>query len=200
MEWLGELEYSILMFIQENMRAEWLNGLMRAVTFLGNGGWFFILLGVGLLIYPRTRKYGGIVLAALLLDFLILNLGIKNLVHRTRPFDQYADLIPLIARPRDFSFPSGHSGAAFAAAGALCMLLPAGKKRWGYAMLVLAVLIGYSRLYVGVHFPSDVLAGMAVGLFCGWLAVRGAERVCRRGKKENDGTEAGQDGSQETEA
>ena len=92
---------------------------MKAVTFLGNGGCFFILLGVLLLIFKRTRRYGAVMLAALAVDFIILNLGLKNLVQRVRPYDQFHDLILIVSRPGDFSFPSGHSGAAFASAFAL---------------------------------------------------------------------------------
>ncbi|QNM06191.1 phosphatase PAP2 family protein [Qiania dongpingensis] len=176
MEWLGTLEHGILLFIQENLRAGWLNGFMKAVTSLGDVGWFFIVLGIALLLYPKTRKYGLFVLAALALDFVILNLGLKNLVQRARPFNQYSDLIPLVAAPRDFSFPSGHSGCSFAAACVLCLTLPKGKKIWGYALLVLAFLIAFSRLYVGVHFPTDVLAGMLIGFLCA-LAVA---LFCRR--------------------
>ncbi len=156
-------EHEILLFIQEHIRAPWLDGIMKAITFLGNGGWFFILLGVLLLLFKKTRKYGFLVLIALAVDFVILNLGLKNLVHRTRPYDQFQDLILLVAKPGDYSFPSGHSGAAFAAACALCFSLPSGKRVWGYLLLALAFLVAFSRLYVGVHFPTDVLGGMAVG-------------------------------------
>ena len=165
MEALTLWEHGILLFIQEHIRTPFLDGFMKAVTFLGNGGWFFILLGVLLLFFKRTRRYGAVMLAALAVDFIILNLGLKNLVQRVRPYDQFHDLILIVSRPSDFSFPSGHSGAAFASAFALLFSLPRGEKRWGWAMTALAVLIGFSRLYVGVHFPTDVLGGMAVGFF-----------------------------------
>ena len=161
------LEHDILLFIQENLRADWLDGFMKAVTFLGHGGWFFIVLGLVLAVYPKTRKYGFAVLLALAFDAIILNLGLKNLVQRIRPYDQFADLIPIVAKPKDFSFPSGHSGVSFATACVLCLTLPRGKRAWGYVFLGLAVLIGVSRLYVGVHFPTDVLAGALIGGLCG---------------------------------
>lgn len=165
------MEHSFLLFIQENLRADWLNGIMKAVTSLGNGGWFFIALGICLLLYPKTRKYGCLVLISLALDFLFLNLGLKNIVQRVRPYDRYADLIPLVAKPRDFSFPSGHAGCSFAAACVLCMALPKGKKKWGYLLLLLAAVIAFSRLYVGVHYPTDVLAGMVIGFLCAFITV-----------------------------
>ena len=108
MEALTLWEHGILLFIQEHIRTPFLDGFMKAVTFLGNGGWFFILLGVLLLFFKRTRRYGAVMLAALAVDFIILNLGLKNLVQRVRPYDQFHDLILIVSRPGDFSFPSGH--------------------------------------------------------------------------------------------
>ena len=164
-------EHSFLLFVQNHLRAGWLDGIMKALTFLGNGGWFFIVLGAALLAYPKTRRYGAAVLAALLVDFLILNLGIKPLLARVRPYDRYSDLLPLVGPEKDFSFPSGHTGCAFAAAGALFFSLPKERKSIKTAALLFAVLIGWTRLYVGVHYPTDVLAGALIGLGSAALAV-----------------------------
>ena len=177
------MEHEILYFIQEYLREDWLNGFMKAVTFLGNGGWFFIVLGILLALYPKTRTYGFLMLAALAVDAVILNLGLKNLVQRARPYDQFSDLIPLVGKLKDFSFPSGHSGCAFAAAGVLVLALPRGKKVFGWGMLVLAVVIGLSRLYVGVHFPTDVLAGAAIGFLSALLVVALYRRQERKEQK-----------------
>ncbi len=182
MEAVTILEHEILLFIQESVRADWLEGFMKAVTFLGNGGWFFIVLGIILAVYPKTRTCGFLVLAALAVDAVILNLGLKNLVQRVRPYDQFSDLILLVERQKDFSFPSGHSGCAFAAAGVLLLAPPTGKRAFGWGMLALAVTIGFSRLYVGVHFPTDVLAGAAIG-FLSALAVVSLYR--RQERREN---------------
>ena len=86
-------EHSFLLFVQNHLRAGWLDGIMKAFTFLGNGGWFFIVLGVVLLVYPKTRRYGATVLLSLLVSFLILNLGIKPTVARMRPYDRYLDCL-----------------------------------------------------------------------------------------------------------
>ena len=179
-EVLTVFEHDILFFIQEYLRADWLDGFMKAVTFLGNGGWFFIMLGIVLAVYPKTRTYGFLVLAALAVDAVILNLGLKNMVHRARPYDQFADLIPLVGRLGDFSFPSGHSGCAFATAGVLCLALPGEKKVFGWGMLVLAVIIALSRLYVGVHFPTDVLAGAMIGFLSALFVVYLYRRQVRK--------------------
>lgn len=183
MEALTLWEHDILFFIQESIRADWLEGFMKAVTFLGNGGWFFIALGILLAVYPKTRTYGFLLLAALAVDAVVLNLGLKNLVQRVRPYDQFPDLILLIEKQVDFSFPSGHSGCAFAAAGVFLLAPPKGKRAFGWGMLILAVIIGFSRLYVGVHFPTDVLAGAAIGFLSALLVVYLYRRQERREKE-----------------
>lgn len=180
-------EHGFLLFIQENLRFEFLDTIMKAFTSLGNGGWFFIALGVMLLFFKRTRKYGLMVLTSLVVDFLLLNLGIKPLAHRVRPYDAYQDLLPIIPAEKDFSFPSGHTGCAFAAAGALFLNLPKEQKNLGIFALVFATLMGLSRLYVGVHYPTDVLAGAAVGFFCSWIVtVAGRKIKSRKGTDKED--------------
>ncbi len=189
MEALTGLEHEILLFIQEYIRADWLEGFMKAVTFLGNGGWFFIVLGILLAAHPKTRTCGFLLLAALAVDAVVLNLGLKNIVQRVRPYDQFPDLILIIERQADFSFPSGHSGCAFAAAGVLLLAPPKGRRAFGRGMLALAVVIGFSRLYVGVHFPTDVLAGAAVGFLSALLVVflyRRQERAKKAGDTQTE--------------
>ena len=105
---------------------------------------------------------------ALLLSLLINNIILKNLVARTRPYEMVEGLVPLIGRPRDYSFPSGHTGSSFASAWVLFRKLPAG---YGISALVLAGLIGISRLYVGVHYPTDVLFGVLGGIVSGSIAM-----------------------------
>ena len=85
---------------------------------------------------------------------------LKHLIARSRPYDCILGLIPLITPPTDYSFPSGHTAASFAVGALLFRKLP---KRYGIPALVLAALIGFSRLYLGVHYPSDVLAGALLG-------------------------------------
>ena len=106
---------------------------------------------------------------SLLSGFLITNLLIKNAVARPRPFDTYTQIIPLITRPKDYSFPSGHTCASFAVALVCLRMLPG---KWGILPVVLAGMIAFSRLYLGVHYPGDVLAGFLVALLTSTVACR----------------------------
>ena len=161
-------DISILLYIQEHIRKEWMNGFWRAITFLGDGGWFWILLAVVLLIMKKTRKAGIAAAIALVIGALITNVCLKNMVARVRPYDTYSALIPIVKRPIDWSFPSGHTCASFASAFVYFRLLP---KKYGIPALVLACMIAFSRLYLGVHYPTDVLAGLLIGLLASALAV-----------------------------
>ena len=96
----------------------------KGITSLGNGGWFWIVLCVLLICFGKTRKTGVTAALSLLSGFLITNLLIKNAVARPRPFDTYTQIIPLITRPKDYSFPSGHTCASFAVALVCLRMLP----------------------------------------------------------------------------
>lgn len=167
------MEFKILDFIQ-TLRTPVADSIMCVITKLGNAGAVWILLAVILLVLPKTRRTGGIVLAALVIDVLLCNVMLKPLVGRIRPCDVNTAVQLLVARPHDFSFPSGHTAASFAAAAALCF---AGEKRLWKPAALLAVLIAFSRLYLYVHYPTDVLGGMAVGIAAGYLGKCGAEKI-----------------------
>ena len=132
---LQQLDMNILLWIQEHLRVDALTPFWRAVTFLGNGGWFWIVLCVLLICFGKTRKTGVTAALSLLSGFLITNLLIKNAVARPRPFDTYTQIIPLITRPKDYSFPTGHTCASFAVALVCLRMLPG---KWGILPVVLA--------------------------------------------------------------
>lgn len=157
-----DFEYAILDFIQDNLSCPFMDAVMKAISFLGNAGWVWIAVGITLLAIPKTRKIGFTVCGALLLSLLLCNLTIKPLVGRVRPFDLIDGIKLIIDTPTDASFPSGHTSASFAAAVAIF----AHNKKWGALALALAVLIAFSRLYLYVHFPSDVLGGAFLGTLC----------------------------------
>lgn len=162
------LDGEILLQIQQHLRTDMLTPFMKIVTFLGNGGWFWILCAVVLLAIPKTRKTGYAAVFSLIFGAIVTNLLLKNIVARPRPFAEIEALIPLIAKPTDFSFPSGHTTASFAVALVMFRMLP---KKIGIPAVVLAALVAFSRLYLGVHYPTDVLVGFLVALMGSTVAV-----------------------------
>lgn len=166
-EWFLAVDGGVLLWIQAVLRGAFLDPIMVAYTHLGDVGMLWILLSLLMLCFPKTRKAGVLSLCAMLLGMLCTNVVLKHLVGRVRPWITVPGLTALIAEGDPNSFPSGHTCAAFAAAGAWCRSLP---RRWMKALAVsLAALMAFSRLYVGVHFPSDVLVGLCVGLLCSQL-------------------------------
>lgn len=154
------MEADILLWIQNNIRNDVLTPIFKFVTTLGNAGMIWIVLSVGLLIPKKTRRVGVLALVSLSFSALIDNVILKNVVARTRPYDVIEGLTSLVGVQKDYSFPSGHTGSAFAAAVVMFLGLP---KKYGIPILVFACLMGLSRLYVGVHYPSDVLGGVLIG-------------------------------------
>ena len=151
-----KIDHAILLFIQNYLRLPVLNPVMKFLSFLGEIGWFWIVLSLILMIFKKTRKAGITAAIALVLVFCIGNFGIKPLVGRVRPYVDYADLIPLGYIPTDLSFPSGHTSTSFAVALVLQRMIP---NKFSVPLIMLATLISLSRLYNCVHYPTDVLCG-----------------------------------------
>ena len=167
LDWLQNIDAGILLFIQEHMRIEAFNGFWKAITFLGNGGWFWLALGLLLLIPQKTRKIGLTALFSILIGFLITNVVLKNWIARPRPYVTVSSIYPLIPKPGEFSFPSGHTCVSFASGFIYYRMAP---KKYGIQAMILAGLIAFSRLYVGVHYPGDVLGGIAAAWVGSMLA------------------------------
>lgn len=164
---LFRLDKDILLYIQDNIRCGILDKIFPTITHLADGGIFWIILTAVLLFFKKTRK-AGVASAIALVGSLLLNNGIlKPLVNRTRPYE-LIDTLKLIGKAAsDGSFPSGHTAGSFASEVAL---FPNLKKRYGIPLLILAFCISFSRLYIGIHYPSDVAAGFLSGLVLGILA------------------------------
>lgn len=155
MEW----EFSILYALQE-LHNPVLDAIMVFVSTLGDDGLFWIAIGVICLFFKKHRKMGLQVLISMLFTYIIGNLILKNVFARPRPCDIDTAVAMLISRPHGHSFPSGHSMNGMVAAVALFL----NNKKIGIPALILATLIGFSRMYLFVHFPTDVLGGFAVGI------------------------------------
>ncbi len=165
---LSAFEGPFLLWVQETLRGP-LNGLVSFYTHLGDHGALWIAICLALLLFPKTRKAGLAVALALVCSLLLTNGLIKNIFQRPRPWLVVEGLVPLVVEPDPNSFPSGHTSAACAFAAALCCELD---PVWAKALAVAgAVLMGWSRIYVAIHFPTDVLAGAVIGAACGLLAV-----------------------------
>lgn len=169
------IELGLLEAIQEAAAHPGIDTMLTAVSRLGDFGFIWIALSLALALWPRTRRAGVTMLAALLLGYLVCNLTLKPLVERLRPCD-LVEGMALIACPPDFSFPSGHTTSAFAAATAFALFYP----RLGIPALLFAALMAFSRLYLFVHFPTDVAAGAVIGALCAWAAVRIVGLAARR--------------------
>lgn len=178
LEWLQSLDESALWWIAEHLRAPALTALLSFYTHLGDGGRVFILAAALMLFFRLTRRSGAAALLSMLFGLLVTNLTLKPLVGRLRPWIVMEGFAALVEEGDMNSFPSGHSCAAFAFATALCMTLP--DRRAKAAALTAAALMALSRLYLGVHFPSDVLAGVLIGALCGllgaWMVIKITER------------------------
>ena len=167
LETLLNLDGGFLLFLQESVRSPILDNIMIFITSLGNGGMIWIAATIVLLIPKKTRKAGIMSAVALLGSLIINNNIVKNIVQRPRPFVTFTDLQIIIPTPSEFSFPSGHTSSSFAAAAVFYRHLP---KKLGLPAVILAGLIGFSRLYVGVHYPTDVIAGVLMGILLSYLA------------------------------
>lgn len=182
MNTLAVFERDILLWIHQNLRFAALTPVMKLLSLLGDKGIFWIALTVVLLIFRRTRRVGIYCAASMVLTFLVVNCAIKPLVARIRPYDLFTEIQILVHAEHDFSFPSGHSANSFAVAWVLFRMTP---KKYGVPAVVLAALIAFSRLYVGVHYPTDVLAGTAIAILLAELSLYALRRLERRAVQKN---------------
>lgn len=159
-------EIEFLNLIQE-IHNSFLDNVMCFITHLGDSGFIWIILAIILLFKRNTRKVGIVVLAALILELILCNGILKNIFVRIRPCDINTSIKLLIERPNDYSFPSGHTASSFATVTALLLCK---MKRIGKVALLLAILIAFSRMYLYVHYPTDILCGIVVGLICGYVS------------------------------
>ncbi len=166
---LSELDGNILIYIQEHIRCGALDRFFPKITHLGDAGIFWILLTIILLVVPKTRRAGMCSAMAIIMMVIVNNLLLKPIVNRTRPYEVVEGLKYLGKKPVDPSFPSGHTACSFASATALYKHIP---RKYGITLMALAVLIAMSRLYIGVHYPSDVIFGVIDGILLGILAVK----------------------------
>lgn len=158
-------EIDFIKYIFANIHSDILTEAMKIITSLGNYGLMWIVLSAILIAYPKTRAKGISMAISLIIMFISVNIIVKPFIDRARPFEADMEILKNIAvsLPKDGSFPSGHTAAAFAAS--VCAFCY--NKRQGMLLLIIAFLIGISRLYLGVHFPTDVMGGIIFGTLSG---------------------------------
>ncbi len=183
LEMVQQWDESILVWIAEHLRNPILSLPLNFYTQLGNHGMLFIILAVILLLFRQTRRAGASAATGMLLGIFVTNLTIKPLVMRPRPWLVIPNFTALVAEHDPNSFPSGHSCCAFAFGVALYLTLP---QKWArITAIAAAVIMALSRLYVGVHYPTDVIVGTLIGILCGmagaWI-VKKAESILKNHK------------------
>ena len=162
------LDQTLLYWIHDNLSCGLLDVLMPKLTLLGSGGAIWLLAAGGMLCTKKYRRQGVILLAALAAGVLVGNVCLKNLIARPRPCWLDDSVRLLVASPTDYSFPSGHTlSSAIGAA-----VLTKADRRFGRAAIPAAAVIAFSRLYLFVHYPSDILAGAVLGVAIGLAAYR----------------------------
>ena len=189
MDSFTQFDGNLLIGIQDALNADWLTPIMKVITYFGEGGVFWICICLLLMFFKKTRRLGIICSLALLFNFICVNLILKPVVDRDRPWEVFKAVYNFIGDQGDASFPSGHSASAMGPAWAMflatrpkksssgrsydevkCLgwngdgISPRMMHRLGIATVVLAVLIGISRLYLGMHYPSDVVCGLLLGM------------------------------------
>lgn len=165
-------DFPILEWIQQNLQSPLMDKIMPIITLFGEYGIFCIVIAVALVLFPKTRKTGWSMGVALALGLIVCNVILKPAVARVRPYTLYAELYGtpvklLVKEAFDFSFPSGHAIAMFE----WCTVIAIKNKWWGIPATLLAIAVSFSRLYLFIHYPTDVLLSVLLGILFGILGV-----------------------------
>lgn len=171
-ETITHTDLGILHATKSSLASPAMDSVMAFITTLGDMGFIWFVVALTAIMLKKHRTYGIAIIVAIALAYVIGDLGLKHLFERPRPFLADPTLATnLIELPSSFSFPSGHTSSSFAAATVLC-LTPFAHRWFKPAAVAGAVAIAFSRLFLCVHYPSDVCAGAILGIVCGILAVR----------------------------
>ncbi|MEG2898298.1 MAG: phosphatase PAP2 family protein [Eubacterium sp.] len=165
---ISKKDCSILYAIKKNIRKPSLNKVMITVTKIGNGGAIWLFIGSLMLFSKKYKHYGRMLSATTLIDSFIVNFIFKNIIRRPRPFITYPEETLMIRKPIGYSFPSGHALTSFAAT----TILISANKAFGIGAVPLATIISFSRMYLFVHYPSDVLVGTLLGIGSGLVSCK----------------------------
>ena len=176
MDLIQNIDFSILIWIQENIRCAFLDVVMPFITRLCNDGEIWILFGIVLLFFKKYRKFGVFVLVGMLIGSLIGNEILKPIFARPRPchiYDMLPEMLIDIPKITSYSFPSGHTTSSVIAA----TVLVRANKKFGFFAIPLAAVIAFSRMYLFVHFPTDILGGTVLGILIGFFTVTYGNKI-----------------------
>ena len=186
LEAVQNLDWSILEWIQEVFKSDFSDFFFKNITVLGNAGIFWILMSIAMLFSKKYRKHGIAALVALILQLIIINLIVKNAVARSRPFTLDPSITLLLKAPTDYSFPSGHTFCSVIGA----YMATRANWKFGLFAIPIAVMIAFSRLYLQVHFPSDVVSGAVMGLLLAVITLYVTNKVYLKRKTKDSVPEA----------
>ena len=161
---------------QHNLNSELFNKIMIFFTNLGDYGTVWIAIALILFLNKKYRKTGILAFVSLAICSVIVNIILKPLIQRPRPFTEIADIILLIKTPKDYSFPSGHTAASFV----MVYIFFRHIKKYFIPVFITGILIAFSRMYLTVHFPSDIIAGIIIGIFSGYAGEKLTDRFYRK--------------------
>ncbi|ERI91763.1 PAP2 family protein [Clostridiales bacterium oral taxon 876 str. F0540] len=165
--YLKNVDVKILNALNRKLKYKFLDKIMPVITVLGNGGIVWIAISLYLMNNVEYRTLGYMVITSLVITTIIGEGIIKHLIKRTRPFVDMMECKLLISKPITYSFPSGHTASSFAAAGIFISV----NSKFSIAVLILASLIAFSRVYLNVHYPTDVIMGIILGLVCSRIVI-----------------------------
>lgn len=171
------MDFKILEFIRLHFKCKFMNFIMKNISTFFNYSIVWMVLGVVLISLKSTRAVGYEIFVALTLELLICNIFVKRISKRARPFTKNDEVNLLINPPKDYSFPSGHTLCAF-----MCATIIAAHIFWvGVILFVVAVLVAFSRMYLYVHYPSDVFVGALMGIFIALISNQLVELLISHG-------------------
>jgi undecaprenyl-diphosphatase len=181
MEFLIHLDRQLFIFINHLPHNDTLNSFFAFLSGIGSWGIIWILIAMYFFVWEeiKDRKRLFALIFAISVDIILVEIFLKNYIHRLRPFYTIPEIFDIYGSPSSFSFPSGHTTIAFAAA----YILGKNNRRLSFFYYFLAFLIAFSRVYLGKHYPVDVVAGTALGLIIGFLSTRLADYLWSRGGK-----------------
>lgn len=170
------LDFNLLSQIYKITHNGVFDKIMPSISSLGNIGIIWIVISIFLLFNKEYRKVGILCLVALVLTAIVGEVILKNFIGRLRPFNEVPTMQLLITKPLSYSFPSGHTASSFAAA----FIISSQIKKLAIPVYALAMTIAFSRMYLFVHYPSDIIGGILLGIICAKIVLLVNKRYFRK--------------------